>query len=68
MLSHITRAKVVQKVGIKVQTNKDLAIDVKAADIKHLRDKRPVIRVPRVCTKPKQRRLLARIVIQVKIK
>ena len=68
MLPHTTRAKVVQQVGIKVQTNKDLVLDVQAANIKHLRQKRRVIRVPRVCTKPKQRRLLVSIVGKVRIK
>ena len=68
MLLHITIAKVVQKVGIKIQTKKEFVIDVQAANIKHLWHKRPVIRVPRVCTKPKQRRLLVSIVGKVRIK
>ena len=57
MLPHTTRAKVVQQVGIKVPKSKDFVIDVKAADIKHLRANRRAIIVLRVGTRIYKHRL-----------
>ena len=51
ILPHITVAKVVQKVGIKVQTDKDLVNFAQKVKNKHMRAKRRVLHVLRVGTK-----------------